>query len=130
MIPTFHDGNLDGLSVSKAAARLSLVRSDGIRWLIKLEGVRYLRADHFREGNIVSRCRAITKADPPREVLEALASGPHELAATEHHEKYRLFIDDLAEHVRDGGLTLLIIEPSYGCDLLALSETVEASEVR
>ena len=130
MIPTFHDGNLVGLSVSKAAATLSFVRSDGVRWLIELEGVRYLKADDFREGNIVYHCRAITKAEPPRGLLEALASGPHELAAPEYHEKHRLFIDGLAEQVRNGSLTLLIVEPSYGCDLLALSERVEASEVR
>lgn len=130
MIPTFHDGNLIGLSVSKAAATLSFVRSDGVGWRIALEGVRYLKADDFREGNIVSYCRAITNADPPRRLLEALASGPHELAAPEYHEKHRLFIDDLAEQVRNGSLTLLIVEPSYGCELLAICERIEASEVR
>lgn len=130
MIPTFHDGNLAGLSVSKGAATLSLVRSDGVTWRIELEGVRYLKADDFREGNIISYCRVITEADPPRGLLEALANGPHESAAHEYHEKHRLFIDDLAQQVRNGSLTLLIVEPSYGCDLLTLSERVKASEVR
>ncbi len=130
MIPTFHDGNLIGLSFSKGEATLSIVGSDGVGWQIELRGVRYLKADDFREGNIVSYCRAIRKTDPPRGLLEALAGGPHELAAPEYHEKHRLFIDDLAEQVRNGSLTLLIVEPSYGCELLAISEQVEASEVR
>lgn len=129
MIPTFHDGNLIGLSVSKGAATLSLVSSDGVAWQIELAGVRHLKAEDFREGNIVSYCRAITKTEPPRGLLEALASGPHESAAPEYHEKHRLFIDDLAGQVRNGRLTLLIVEPSYGCELLAISERVEASEV-
>ncbi|MBU1347249.1 MAG: hypothetical protein KKA16_09890 [Alphaproteobacteria bacterium] len=130
MIPTFHDGNLIGLSVAKAAATLTLARSDGVAWQIELSGVRYLKADDFREGNIVNYCQAITKADPPRGLLEALAGGPHGSAAPEYHEKHRLFIDDLAEQVGNGSLTLLIVEPSYGCELLAISERVEASEVR
>lgn len=130
MIPTFHDGNLTGLTVAKAAAILSVVRSDGVEWRIELEGVRYLKADDFREGNIVSSCRAITQADPPRGLLETLARGPHESAAREYHEKHQLFIDDLAEQVRQGSLTLLIVEPSYGCELLAISERVEAFAVR
>lgn len=128
-IPTFHDGNIVGLSVSKGTATLSLVRSDGTSWRIELEGVRSLRADDFREGNIISYCKAVTKADPPRNLLEALVGGPHELAAQEYHDKYRLFIDDLAQQIRTGGLTLLIIEPSYGCDFLAISERVMAFEV-
>jgi hypothetical protein len=129
MIPTFHDGNLTGLTVAKAAAILSVVRSDGVEWRIELEGVRYLKADDFREGNIVSSCRAITRADPPRGLLETLARGPHESAAPEYHEKHQLFINDLAEQVRQGSLTLLIVEPSFGCELLAISERVEAFAV-
>lgn len=129
-IPSFHDGNIVGLSVSKGTATFSLVRSDGTPWRIELEGVRYLRADDFREGNIISCCEAVTKVDPPRNLLEALAGSPHELAAQEYHDKYRLFIDDLAEQIRTGGLTLLVIEPSYGCVFLAITERVMTFEVR
>ena len=130
MVANFHDGNLVGLSVSKGTATLSLVRYDGTRWRIELEGVRYLKADDFREGNIISHCEAVTQTDPPRNLLEAVAGGPHESAAQEYHDRHGLFIDGLAEQIRTGGLTLLVIEPSYGCEFLAISERVEAFEDR
>lgn len=130
MIPNFHDGNLTGLSVFERTATLSIVRYDGVRWQIELSGVRYLRADGFREGNIISHCEVVTNAEPSRALLEAVASGPHESAAQEYHDQYRLFIDGIAEQVKSGHLSLLSVEPSYGCDVLAICERAEATEVR
>jgi len=130
MIPNFHDGNLTGLSVAERTATFSVVRYDGALWRIELSGVRHLKADDFREGNIISFCEVVTNTDPSRALLEAVASGPHEAAAQEYHNQYRLFIDGLSEHVRNGSLSLLHIEPSYGCEVLAICEKIEANEVR
>jgi len=130
MVPNFHDGNLTGLSVFERTATVSIVRADGVRWRIELSGVRNLKADNFREGNIISHCEVVTGAEPSRELLQAVAKGPHEAAAQEYHDRYRMFIDGLVEQVKSGRLSLLNIEPSYGCDVIAICERVEAIEVR
>lgn len=130
MIPNFHDGNLVGLSVSERTATLSVVRHDGALWRIELSGVRHLKADDFREGNIISYCEVVTNAEPSRALLEAVANGPHETAAQEYQDQYRLFIDDLSEQIRSGRFSLFYVEPSYGCEVLAICEKVEANAVR
>lgn len=108
---------------------MNLLRYGGEAWRMELGGVRYLKADGFREGNIVSNCEVITGVDAPREWLEELVLGPHPSAAPEYHEKHRLCIDQLAELIRSGDLKLIVIAPSYGCDLLALCESVDAFQV-
>jgi hypothetical protein len=130
MIPNFHDGNLTGLSVFERTATVAVVRADGVGWRIELSGVQHLKADDFREGNIISYCEVVTNAEPSRELLMAVAGGPHVSAAQEYHDQYGLFIDDLVEQVRSGRLSLLYIEPSYGCDVIAICERVDAMEVR
>lgn len=72
----------------------------------------------------------MTGTEPPRNLIEVLADGPHGSAAEEYHHKHRMFIDALAEQIRSGGLTLLVVQPSYGCDFLAVCERLEAFEVR
>jgi hypothetical protein len=129
MIPSFHDGNLIGLSVFERTATVSIVRADGVRWRIELSGVRHLKADDFREGNIISYCEVVTTTEPPRELLMAVARGPDGAAAQEYHDRYRRFIDGLVEQIKSGHLSLLYIEPSYGCDVIAICERIEAIEV-
>jgi hypothetical protein len=129
MLPTFHDGHLTGLAVSDREATLSISRSDGVMWRIELAGVRYLKADDFREGNIIFAVEAMTGVEPPRDMVEALVSGPHEAAAQEHHDKHRAYIDGLVEQVATGSLTLLSLSSSYGCELRAVCEAVTAREV-
>ncbi len=130
MIPNVHDGNLIGLSVFERTATISIMRYDGVRWQIDLSGVRHLKADGFCEGNIISYCEVVTNTEPSRELLEAVARGPHRDAAQHYHDQYRIFIDGIVEQVKCGSLSLLYIEPSYGCDVLAICERVEAAEVR
>ncbi len=129
MIPNFHDGQLSGLSVSGKTASLSIMRYGGELWRIELSGVRHLKADDFREGNAISFCEVVSNTEPSHTLLETVASGPHEAAAEEHHDRYRLFINGMADDVRTGKLSLLYIEPSYGCQVIAVCERVEARQV-
>jgi hypothetical protein len=130
MLPTFHDGYLTGLAVSDRAATFSITRSDGVPWRIDLSGVQRLKADDFREGNIISHVEAVTGEEPSRGLLEMLVMGPHQNAAQEYHDKHHALIDALVQRVMAGSLSLLSITPSYGCEVIALCETVSASEVR
>lgn len=115
--------------MSDRAATFSITRGDGVPWRIDLAGVQYLKADDFREGNIISSLQVVTGKEPPRASLEMLVLGPHQDAPQEYHDKHRAFIDALVERVMAGRLSLVSITPSYGCEVIALCETVSASEV-
>ena len=130
MLPTFHDGCLTGLAVSERAAMLSIVRSDGVAWRIELSGVRYLKADDFRQGNIIARFDVVTGVEPSRELIEALVPGPHETAAQEYHDKHRAHLDTLVGQVTSGSLNLVTLTPSYGCEVIVVCEKVAGAEVR
>jgi hypothetical protein len=118
------------LALSDRTATLSISRSDGARWQIELAGVRYLKADEFREGNIIFEVEITVGCAPSREVLETLVSRPHEAAAPEYQDKYRAHIDALIEDVGTGRLTLVSLSSSYGCELIALCERASGTEVR
>lgn len=130
MLPSFHDGYLTGLAVSERAATLSICRSDGVVWQVKLSGLLCLKADDFREGNIIAQFQAITGAEPPRELLESVDIAPHQSAAQEYQDKYRAHIDALVAQVAAGSLSLVSITASYGCNLIAICEGVTGAEIR
>ncbi|MDO9431901.1 MAG: hypothetical protein Q7T84_11440 [Phenylobacterium sp.] len=117
------------MAVAAQGATLSVLRSDGVSWRIELFGVRYLRADEFREGNIICNLEAYSGTQPPRSVIESLLGAPQENVAGEYSEKHRVFIDQMIAHVIEGRLTLVVLTPSYGCELSALCERLKASAV-
>ncbi|CAN5236800.1 hypothetical protein BH09PSE1_BH09PSE1_06870 [soil metagenome] len=100
-----------------------------MEWRIELSGVRYLKADDFRKGNIISNFEVVTGEKPSRAMLELLAPGPHGDAAPEYHDKYRVHIDTLMTRVTTGSFSLVSLTPSYGCDMIALCEKVAGAEV-
>ena len=127
MIPTFHDGLLTGINVSKSDATLFITRVDDTRWRLDLVGVSQLRADDFRQGNIISHLEVISGTAPPREWLAELIGPPHPSAAREYHDKHRDSLDRMSRSVENGEVSLLVVTPSYGCDLLALCTGVRAT---
>lgn len=126
MIPSFHDGLLTGISVSEKCAVLFVTRVDDTRWRLDLEGVSGLRADDFRQGNIISHLEVISGVPPRRDWLEELFGGPHPSAAPEYHDKHRDCLDRMTRSVQSGEASLLVVTPSYGCELLALCASVRA----
>ena len=129
MLPDFHDGLLTSLTVAEGGATLTLSHPGGRDWTIELQGVRHLRADNFREGNIIAELEIITGIAPPRSQVEVLAERPHEGAAQTFHDEHRAYVDHLVEQVSAGQLMFLSLNPSYGCELLVVCENVRASEV-
>lgn len=129
MLPSFHDGLLCGLSVTETTATLSLVEVEGRRWSVELTGVRYLKADDFRQGNIVLDLELVTGAPPPRAWLEKLLPAPHPGVAAAYHDAHRAHLDELEAGIASGALTLVALSPSYGCELLAICEACHGSEL-
>lgn len=129
MLPSFHDGLLCGLSVTETTATLSLVEVDGRRWSVELTGVRYLKADDFRQGNIVLDLEVVTGEPPPPRWLEKLLPAPHPKVAATYHDAHRSHIKGLEADIAAGVLTLVVLSPSYGCELWAICEACCALEL-
>lgn len=129
MLPTFHDGLLTGLAVAERTGTISIRRSDGAHWRIELSGVIALKADGFREGNIVSHLEVVCGSRPQRQWIEALLPAPDAGAASEYHEKHRSVVEEMMDRVARGSLKLVSVVSSYGCDFLALCEGVAATEL-
>lgn len=121
--PDFHDGTVESLDVSgDDYAEIRLRTVSGIQYRANLHGLKYLRCDDFREGNIILDCSVFSNAMPPEGVLRRL----FDLNPQDDAEHLRT----VARSVSNGDLALLSISPSYGCELTALSESVEFREVR
>jgi hypothetical protein len=129
MIPTFHDGLLTGIHMEDGFATLSIRRVDGTRWLVQMEGVEHLLATEFRQGNIISNFEVIAGLAPSRAWLEELLPAPHQNVAQTYHDRHREVLDRLGERIAGGDLNLVVVSPSYGCDLLATCCRVSASEL-
>lgn len=128
MLPTFHDGLLTGLAVAERTATISIRRSDGAHWRIELSGVIALKADGFREGNIVSHLEVVCGALPQRQWIDALPA-PDVAAASEYHDRHQTVVEEMMDRVTRGSLNLVSVVPSYGCDFLALCERVAGTEL-
>lgn len=129
MLPSFHDGLLCGLSVTETTATLSLVEVDGRRWSVELTGVRHLKADDFRQGNIVLDLEVVTGEPPPPRWLEKLLPAPHPEAAAQHHDAHRSHVDEVSAGIAAGALMLVVLSPSYGCELWAICEACRGIEL-
>ncbi len=124
-IPTFHDGNLTGVSLAVQAVRLSLTRENGELWEVALTGVTSLHMDDFREGNIIGAFEIVRGLRPDRELLERLFRGPHSAAPSKYHQDHARLLDAKADQVEAGEAAIVSITPSYGADFVAYAKGVE-----
>jgi hypothetical protein len=99
---------------------------------LAMAGVEAFHTDDLREGNIILELEVVTKDEPAMqhldaddlaEIMERLFPGPHESAASKYHEDHSMFLARQLARVASGSLTLVVIEPAYGADLVAACET-------
>lgn len=110
-----HDGYLDGIDVlDKKELKLTLktVRGDSFRLTIK--GLLALKADNFRQGNIVEGIYFFTADTCPDDYL----CQAYDFVSSKEREKYLpIELKKLAPYP----WTLIEVSSSYGCDLYAVS---------
>ena len=70
MQPDLHDGSLSGIIVSDAnTLELRCAHVDGWRYVVRLPELVSLRADDFRQGNIILDVR-VYESDFPRDLTK------------------------------------------------------------
>jgi hypothetical protein len=132
-IPSFHDGLLTSLAVEKNEAVIGIRRTNGTAFKLTLECVEALHAADFREGNIIDNVEVIHGKAPEgvglNERLERLFPSPHASAAAEYHERYADFLRGVLGRITTGEAKMVIIESSYGCDLVAVCRDAKLAKM-
>ncbi|WP_441707066.1 hypothetical protein [Hyphomicrobium sp. 2TAF46] len=123
-IPSFHDGNLTGVQLAEGQVTLTLKRVDGQMYELVLSSVQALQMDDFREGNIINRLRVIQGSVPHSEILERLFPPPHPSAAENYHAAHAKSLQTKALKVEAGEAVVILIDPSYGADLVAFCDRI------
>jgi hypothetical protein len=108
-LPSFHDAKLSGFILLPAQRCSLFIETESKQsHRVVLLGVERLRADDFREGNIILDLtvhggKSVEKAD----VLFALSM--------DDEKRHPDFFNSIMERIHRGELSLLQINPSYGC---------------
>lgn len=116
--PSIHDGLLQGICLEgDRSCRVRFKSSSGERIEFILHKVRNLKANDFFEGNIVGEMFAfIGKQIPVKKLEQLLFAGlPLETA----------YLERVKMECHDFELLFFEIEPSYGCKLQVLCESIE-----
>ncbi len=126
--PSFHDGYIVSITVVEKTATLGLRTSEGAAFELRLLGVEVFRADNFLEGNIVLELEVEQGSTSKRTYVDArldhLFPPPHPSAASKYHAAHRDRLATAAERISNGEAALVSLEPTYGCELVALCSEV------
>jgi hypothetical protein len=123
--PTLHDGFVDGLLLEDEKRATVLLRTvGGEKFKMQLNGVEAFVCDDFRQGNIILHIQIFSGIAPDDNSLGRLYGPPHPSAAQEYHDRYKLLLTQKIEKIKEGLLSLVAIDPSYGCDLRAICQEV------
>ncbi len=116
--PDLHDGFLKGIVVgSQNTAYVLLNDRQGAEFNLVLSGVEKLRAQDFREGNIILDVSVYNSSQiDDRELCELYDLGAE--GASQN------FLNSLKARIVENDSVLVQINPSYGCSLLALCRNV------
>ncbi len=122
--PDLHDGHVLGLRLlNKTTLQISTQTVDGEAFALVLAGLQRLRCDGFAEGNVIFSVEITRNAAPKLETLYRLTGEPP--AREPYRSRHEEWMAELSRDIAEGRLTLVSLEPSYGCMVTALCETVQ-----
>lgn len=114
--PNLHDGRLLGIYLRDDGAVDVFVSDEaGIDYRFRLVGVERLRADDFRRGNIILSAKVLRPAGIQ---IHHVAYAFPEL--NDEGEDLQRILDS----IKKDELSILLIDPSYGCTLTAICQQV------
>lgn len=112
-----HDGFFEGLRIKEdGSARLFFRDVGGQHYELDLDSLEYLLANEFRKGNIILDLTIYQGTDYDVALLERLFGA-------EYLGKNPDFLNKLQHRIEVESLTLVSIDPSYGCSFVALCKT-------
>lgn len=115
--PRLHDGFFEGFQIKEDnSARLFFRDVDGKHYELDLGSVEYLLANEFRQGNIILELTIHQGGDCDIALLETLFG-------VEYLRGNPEFLSKLQHRMETESLTLVSIDPSYGCSFVALCKT-------
>jgi len=114
--PNVHDAKLTCIFLKGKDAVIELETADRKTLRLMLIGVQRLVADNFREGNILLDVTVVTG---PKVSIKDVA------AAYGVKPGNQKFLTEAIDLVVSGALTVVTLNPSYGCSLASLCERVE-----
>lgn len=118
--PTFHDDYFDGIRLGPdKSAQIFLRTVKGARYTLDLKGVERLTLSEVRKGNII--LDLVIRSS--KEVTPADVQTFYGLGADSDNNRKQL------EAIREKGLQILEINPSYGAEGLVLFQSFELTEV-
>jgi len=92
--------------------------------MMQMIGVEAFVCDDFREGNIICDVQIVSGIAPSNNLLDRLYRAPHSTAEQDYHDRHHLLVARKVENIKAGSLFLVVLNPSYGCDLRALCQEV------
>ena len=124
--PDLRDGYVLGLRLlNKSSLQLSAQTEKGEAFTLWLDGLQRLRCDGFGQENIIFSIEITRNAQPKLETLHRLTGEPP--AREPYRSRHQEWIDELSREIVAGRMTLVSLEPSYGCMVTALCETIRIS---
>jgi hypothetical protein len=128
MVPDLKDGKILGLYLPcKGSLIIHTQTRQGDRYDLELTGLRRLRCDMFLEENDIYSIEILHKTEPRPESLFPIAGEPP--AREPYRSRHQDWIGELSKAILEGALTLVCIEPSYGCALTALCERLRVGPI-
>lgn len=116
--PRLHDGFLEGIIVKEdKSATLTLRDVNGVQYELELGAVEHLCANDFRRGNIILDLTVERGKDCDASLLRMLFDN-------KYLESRPDFLVALLQRIEAEDLTLVSIDPSYGCSFVALCRTI------
>ncbi|UPG89542.1 hypothetical protein L2Y96_19410 [Luteibacter aegosomaticola] len=120
--PSVHDGSLMGILLEKPdRVRLVVELVTGESVSLVMDGVRRMKADDFRGGNIILSVSVTSGSDLSiADIADAYGMS---------HDNTTYLPRALEEH-RAAGLTVVRVDPSYGCTLVCLCNALSMEAAR
>ena len=114
IIPSMHDGLLLGLSLAEDdGLEITFQTTAKKKIHIRLPRLVALKCDNFRQGNIVFAIRLYEKSNCPHDLVGRAYGYSKEEAAK--------FLAVRLSELEPGDWSLVEVQESYGCELVALS---------
>ncbi|HVI89185.1 MAG TPA: hypothetical protein VM659_12830 [Dongiaceae bacterium] len=128
-LPGYHDAELIGVSVDRDArvAQLRFKRADRPAATVTLHGLQDFRIVDLIPQNVVSRLMIHTETAFLEDEIRTAITWARNLSDTQLVPDERQ-LQEVIEKVRRGTLSVLILEPSYGAELVASFDSLTEDE--